>query len=145
MSKQFFEDVRKELESMDKRSAWKRGVNDYAHGFVDDLIEFMDYGDITLEEVQGADNLALQKILLNGADNWHHYSWAGCSLCYDGQIAERLATPSQLKRTHDGNIQPRAGVHWLDLQAQALASAYWRVYVAINRVNKYYDMEEEEA
>ena len=133
MSKQYFEEIRKELDSMDQRSAWKRGVNEYAHGFVDDLGEFMDHGDITLSDMRNTNQL--EKILLNGADDWHHYSWAGCSLCYDGQIAERLATPSELKRSHNGNLQPNSREQWLDVQARALYQAYWRVRKAIRAVN----------
>ena len=33
---------------------------------------------------------SLEKALLNGADNWKHYSFSGCSLCYNSQIRERL-------------------------------------------------------
>lgn len=132
MSKQYFEEIRKELDSMDHRSAWNRGVNEYAHGFVDDLGEFMDYGDITLSDLRNPNRL--EKILLNGADNWHHYSWAGCSLCYDGQIAERLATPSELKRSHNGNLQPNSREHWLDVQARALYQAFLRVKKAVSVV-----------
>ena len=132
MSKQYFEEIRKELDSMDHRSAWNRGVNEYAHGFIDDLGEFMDYGDITLSDLRNPNRL--EKILLNGADNWHHYSWAGCSLCYDGQIAERLATPSELKRSHNGNLQPNSREHWLDVQARALYQAFLRVRKAVSVV-----------
>lgn len=37
----------------------------------------------------------LEKALLNGADNWKHYSFSGCSLCYNSQIRERLNTQIQ--------------------------------------------------
>ena len=43
-----------------------------------------------------------KKALLNGADDWSQYSWGGCSLIYDGDIAERLCTPSELKKTRHG-------------------------------------------
>lgn len=32
----------------------------------------------------------LRRSLLNGADNWHHYSVSSCSLCYNYQIRERF-------------------------------------------------------
>lgn len=131
MSKKYFEDVRKELDSMNRRSAWNRGVNEYAQGLVDDLEEWTEGGYIEQADIQSH---RLEKILLNGADNWHHYSWSGCSLCYDGQIAERLATPSELKRSHNGNLQPNSREHWLDVQARALYQAFLRVKKAVSMV-----------
>ena len=130
----FIENVRKELEGMNQRSAWKRGVNEYAQGFVDDLEEWTEGGYITLEDIQ--DTGRLENILLNGADNWSHYSWSGCSLCYNYQIAERLCSPSELKKTHNGMRDPNSREGWLDVQARALFQAYWRVRKAIAKVRE---------
>ena len=73
------------------------------------------------------DGAELERWALNGANNWHQYSWGGCSLCYDKQIAERVCTPSELKRKHGGAYEPNSRETWLDVQARAL-------YQACNRI-----------
>lgn len=65
----------------------------------------------------------LEAILLNGAADWSQYSWGGSSLIYNGDIAERLCTPSELKRKRGGELAPNSREQWLDVQARALAQA----------------------
>ena len=43
-------------------------------------------------------NFPDKKDLLNGASDWNQYSWGGCSLIYNSDIAERVCSPSKLKR-----------------------------------------------
>lgn len=69
----------------------------------------------------------LQKVLLNGADNWRHYSEGGCSLVYDEDIAERLCTPSELKRCKGGLKAPNARETWFGKQARALYQAWFLI------------------
>lgn len=40
----------------------------------------------------------IERICLNGANNWQHYSFSGCSLCYNDQIAELILPPSRRNR-----------------------------------------------
>ena len=101
------------IENIKTRSHWMNGVKDYA---IELLEIFEDYEEIPV--------LGLQKILLNGDDNWKQYSWGGSSLIYDYQIAERLCTPSELKKTRHGERKPNAREEWLDTQARALYQAY---------------------
>ena len=93
-------------------SKWKTGVREYAA----ELREF-------LEENKLA---ATEENLLNGARNWKEYSYGGSSLIYDWDIAERLATPSEIKSCtrKDGSLRD-ANKHetWLDVQARALFQA----------------------
>ena len=105
------------------RSYWKRGVNEYALELLDNLKYMTDNGNIptTWQE--------LKKALLNGADNWQHFSEVGCSLIYNDDIAKRLCTPSELKRTDNGRKEPNARENWIDYQARAL-------FQASNRINK---------
>ena len=113
------EDIRTQINALhNSRSAWGRGVYAYACELIDDLAETLRYAPESLDN----ENL-LFKALLNGADNWSHYSWGGCSLCYDQDIAERLCTPSELKRCHGGNRKPNCREEWLDTQARALNQA----------------------
>ena len=99
------------LTAMPARSAWGRGVRTYA-------IEMLEGADGELSAV--AD---LKKELLNGAANWREYSYGGCALIYDGEIAERLCAPSEYRKTREGQRAPNSRETWLDVQARALGQA----------------------
>ena len=96
------------------RSAWTRGVKAYAV----ELLEGMDDGADLANEVM------LQKALLNGASSWAQYSEGGAALCYDADIAERLCSPGELKRLKWGMRAPNGRETWLDVQARALWQAH---------------------
>lgn len=110
------------------RSAWDRGVTEYAHELIDTLEEGITGGYIDPEDL--ATPKLIKKHMLNGADDWSMYSWGGCSLCYDGQIARRLCSPSELTKTDNGNRRPNAREEWLDVQTRALFQAERRVIIA---------------
>lgn len=93
------------------RSAWRRGVRAYA-------LEMTEEAEGELARV--AD---LEKELLSGADNWREYSYGGCALIYDGDIAERLCAPGEYAKTRQGERAPNARETWLDVQARALWQA----------------------
>ena len=95
------------------RSAWRRGVHAYAIELVESLDDSADLSNETL----------LRKALLNGADDWRQYSEGGCALNYDSDIAERVCSPSELKRCKGGERQPNARETWLECQARALWQA----------------------
>ena len=90
------------------RSAWNRGVMRYAL----ELVNSVEIG----EEIT-------EKRLLNGAKDWKEYSYGGCSLIYDELICRRLCTPSEIKKTHNGERRPNKQETWLDTQARALYQA----------------------
>ena len=95
------------------RSAWSRAVYTYAV----ELVEGLDASDDLSNE------RLLEKALLSGASDWQQYSEGGCALVYDSDIAERLCSPSELKRCKGGERQPNARENWLECQARALAQA----------------------
>lgn len=106
-------------------SAWRRGVFTYAY----EILESLDY----LEEVpEGTTKQELEEILLNGARNWRDYSWGGCSLVYDGDICDRLATPSEQYKKDHGRLAPNSREEWLDCQARALYQASNLIYRVVN-------------
>lgn len=115
------EKMRKALEEEPTRSAWGRGVKEYAAGLVADLAESIKGGYFSADDI--AAPLLLKKQLLNGASDWTQYSWGGCSLIYNEDIAQRLCTPSELKKTRNGERRPNANEEWLDTQARALNQA----------------------
>ncbi|MDD3138918.1 MAG: hypothetical protein PHX08_08105 [Lachnospiraceae bacterium] len=101
-------ELRNAIENEKVRSAWGRGKKEYAL----ELIEEIE----TVQEVS-------KERLLNGADNWNQFSYGGCSLIYDFDIAERLCNPSELKKCKGGENRPNKSEEWLDVQARALNQA----------------------
>lgn len=73
----------------------------------------------------------LNAAMLNGARDWNQYSWGGCALVYDSDIAKHYCTPSELKKTRGGDRRPNSREEWLDVQARALSQAAARVKGAI--------------
>lgn len=114
--------VAAELEAHKDRSAWGRGVNAYALELVEELKERAAY-----EGRNPEPRKECREWMLNGAQDWNQYSWGGSSLIYDGDIAERLCTPSELKKTRHGERRPNSREEWLDTQARALTQACNRV------------------
>lgn len=102
--------TRELLTSRHDKSAWDRGVTAYALDLLD----------------ASADSSAAEldrSPLLNGASSWTEYSYGGSALIYDSDIAERLCTPSELKRKRGGELPPSSRELWLDVQARALNQA----------------------
>ena len=95
-----------------KTSKWAKGVQEYAAELYQNMID---------------NNLPItEENLLNGAKNWKEYSLGGSSLVYDCDIAERLATPSEVKactRKDSSLRNPNKNETWLDVQARALYQA----------------------
>lgn len=118
-------EIKTALETRSNRSAWARGVNEYALEIVEELAEQIDGGYINQDTIDN--RAALLGACLNGAKDWRQYSWGGCSLIYDGDIAERLCTPSELKKTRNGERRPNSSEEWLDVQARALNQAFNRI------------------
>lgn len=111
------------IENKPARSAWARGVKAYAFELLENLAE--------LNADQLADPAAVRAALLNGAQDWKQYSWGGCSLIYNGDIAAQLCTPAEYKRSHGGERRPNSREEWLDVQARALFQAAWLVCEAV--------------
>lgn len=89
-----------------KKSAWQKGVEKYAEEMANNL------PDATTE-----------KDLLDGAADWRDWAYSGRGLIYDAAIAERLCTPSELRRTRNGERRPNRRETWLDVEARAARQA----------------------
>lgn len=122
------------IESEKQRSAWDKGVTQYALEMVKQLGEQINGG--YFEELDLTESKKVRAALLNGAANWSQYSWGGCSLIYDGDIAERLCCPSELKKTRNGERRPNSREEWLDVQARALYQAANRICRLIRTLEK---------
>ena len=124
MTKEQVKKVLNEKLESKKLSCWDRGVIYYAF----DLLKNIDTDELPKEEK------SLEKLLLNGVPNWYYYSWAGRALCYDVEICERLATPSEQKKKDYGRLQPNSRENWLDVQARALKQAFYLLYKIVNNI-----------
>lgn len=122
------------IESEKQRSAWDKGVTKYALELVEQLGEQINGG--YFEELDLTESKKVRAALLNGAANWSQYSWGGGSLIYDSDIAERLCSPSELKKTRNGERRPNSREEWLDTQARALFQAANRVCRHIRTLEK---------
>lgn len=125
---------KKYAEYIEKRtgyaSAWGRGVKKYALDILDDLKQIADHEGEPLQ-LDGASFEQFENVALNGAENWQEFSHGGSALIYDGDIAKRLCTKTELKKTNDGEKQPNSRETWLDVQARALYQAAHLVYKAM--------------
>ena len=106
------------IEAMKCNSAWSRGVKEQALELVEGA------------EVELTHENALEE-LLNGAESWSEYSNGGNALVYNGDIAERYCTPSELNKKKGGELSPNSREDWLDVQARALLQSYRLVYGAL--------------
>ena len=108
--------AREYLENTKNRSAWSKGVNDYAVDLLDTLTEYPEIvADGTRSEIENA--------MLNGAADWSAYSWGGGAYIYDQDIAKTLCSPSEYRKTRGGERRPNSREQWLDVQARALYQA----------------------
>lgn len=121
--------ARAALKAQKDRSAWDKGVTVYALELLDGLKEAAEGGYITADNL--ADRTAAKTAMLNGASSWMQYSWGGCSLIYNADIAERLCCPSVLKKSRGGERRPNSQEEWLDVQARALSQAACRLWRAL--------------
>ena len=115
--------MQKSIDCISPRSAWGRGVKLYACELLDSLAECVEWAYKDGEPSPLESRETVRAALLNGAEDWSQYSWGGCSLIYNGDIAERLCSPSELKRKRGGELPPNAAEDWLDVQARALRRA----------------------
>lgn len=99
------------LEKSVARSAWAKGVRNYACDLISDFDADTNFSRVT------------EKDLLNGADDWKQYSWGGNAYIYDRDICEILCTPTEKKHTKNGELPPNSREEWLDVQARALFQA----------------------
>ena len=123
MENVYTNELRKLVEEIPNTSAYKRGIKKYTDELLDNLEEMAHiYKRLPKDENE------LEEWLLKGAMNWENYSYRGYSLKFNRQIAERLCTPSELKKKEGGRLAPSRREGWLDVQTKALIDAYCRIW-----------------
>lgn len=117
------------IKSARARSSWAKGVKLYALELLDNydnLVRFCARMGYELAPLN-------RENLLDGAKDWVQYSQGGCALVYNWDIAERLCSPSELKRcTRKGGTLRE--LDWLKIQARALAQAASLLFEAAAKV-----------
>lgn len=114
-------EMRKAIKTQQKpRSAYDKGVMKYALELLDSAEEALQYYRKYKPNAIPTNWAEFEKMLLNGARDWREYSYGGCSLIYDDDIAERLCTPSELKQYRAVRDSRK---DWLQAQARALSIA----------------------
>lgn len=105
------EELRKEVEKskLPSGAKWWKGRKEFALYIIDYLCS------PELEVTKGT----LEKLLLNGAQNWKEYSEGGLPYCYDEDIANALYPPTEARR-----MLKKDYYDWIDIQAHALYQAF---------------------
>lgn len=133
------------------RSHWERAVIadaiDMLHDAIEELRDTPEEAPRNLTELTAQLlNVSTSTLKSWGRDNGnggikdlyrcaHESSWGGSHLCYDYDIARHYCTPSELKRTRDGERRPNAREEWLDVQARA-------IYQAVSKIRGLWKAEE---
>lgn len=122
------------VNDLNGKSAWARGVGEYAR-------EITDNYDITFDGTETTDDI--KKKCLNGATSWWQYANGACALAVTEDIRDRLCTESEKK----SGKRPAAvirecgrGATWIEAEAVALEYAFSRVKKAFNRAKKEMEM-----
>lgn len=109
-----------------KRGQWNKATAYYAYFLLDSYIEICKWH---ADQNEAIPPLSLD-LVLNGASGWHQYSYGGCALVYDGDIATVVFTPAQFAKWEQGRKVTAEPL--LDIQARALAAG-WRVLKSAQR------------
>lgn len=110
--------IRNWIKNDSYRSQWERAVRDYAL----EMIDQCDKKDITsYKQIPNHCNAANMKDYAIA----RALSEGGCFEIYNGDIAKRLCTPSQLKRhtRKDGTVRDLPHESWIDVQTRAVYQA----------------------
>jgi hypothetical protein len=129
-TKQNIQAISEAIEARKERSAWNKGVKVYAFEMLESFEEWSKYNEENGESVPELD----ERTALNGASNWSVWAYGGCGLCYDYAIAERLCTPSELKKLRGGARVPAGAATWCDIEARAAWQAWRMIAEAVRAI-----------
>ena len=107
-SKTYFE-IRSIIMQEKPRSAWSRGVNNIAMNIVSEILENANGNDAPhFNCVDDFSRHFYNVSLREAVDNGYFLTW-------DYDIARNFCTPSELKRTKNGERNPNSRETWLDV------------------------------
>lgn len=112
-----------------ERSCWGRGVAS--------LIS--DYAEKVLKEHDGekVSNKDFFRLWSCGADTIRDAVYGGSFDIYNYDIAKRLCTPSELKKSNEGMRNPNKRENWLDVETRAIYQAMYKSFEIMKAVSEY--------
>lgn len=119
--------VTNEVNNTKTRSAWNNGVKAYALEMLERFEEWRKWNEENAPEMD-------ERTALNGASDWEQWAFGGCGLVYNAYIAERLCTPSELRRFKGGAIMPSGANSWLLVEARAARQAWRMIADAVRKL-----------
>lgn len=126
-SPQYLSDMRAYISKTEqKRGQWNKTMAYYADFLLDSYIDICKW---RADQNEAIPALSLD-VVLDGALGWNQYSYGGCALVYDGDIAKTVFTPAQFTKWQQGRKVTAEPL--LDIQARAL-DAGWRVLKSAQR------------
>lgn len=120
---QYLSDMRAYISKTEqKRGQWNKTMAYYAYFLLDSYIDICKW---RADQNEAIPDLSLD-LVLNGASGWHQYSYGGCALVYDGDIAKTVFTPAQFTKWEQGRkvtdeplldiqARPRCGVEGVEV------------------------------
>ena len=119
-----------EVNNTKTRSAWDKGVKAYALDILASFEESRQWCEANGESVPELD----ERTALNGAQDWSAWAYGGCGLVYNAYIAERLCTPSELRKLDGGARVPAGADTWCDIEARAAWQAWRMIAEAVRKL-----------
>lgn len=118
--KEIIIDVKRLVEEAEKlsrteRSCWSRGVASLVRDYAEDVLREHDGETATIKEFDQLWNC--------GAETLRDAVYGGCFDIWNYDIAKRLCTPSEFKRTKEGMREPNRRETWLDVEYRAICRA----------------------
>lgn len=122
--------VANEVEKAKTRSAWSKGVKAYALEMLESFEAWRKWNEENGESVPELD----EATALNGASSWTAWAYGGCGLVYDCAIAERLCTPSELRKKNGGMYPPTGANSWILVEGRAMRQAWRMIAEAVRKL-----------
>lgn len=104
--------------SRTERSYWSRGVASLIRDYGEDVL-----GEHDGEIISARD---FYKIWNCGNDSLRDAVYGGCFDIWNYDIAKRLCTPSELKKSNEGMRRPNRNEEWLDVEIRAMYQAMYK-------------------
>lgn len=130
-SPKYLSDLHAYISDIERKGGhWDKATAYYAYFLLDRYIEICRWHADQNEAIPALSLLTV----LNGALGWNQYSYHGCALVDDRDIAKLVLTPAQFAKWEQGRKVTAEPL--LDIQARALAAG-WRV---LKSAQRYADM-----
>lgn len=104
--------------SRTERSCWNRGVASLIRDYAYEVLEEHDGEIISARD--------FYKLWNCGAETLRDAVYGGCFDIWNYDIAKRLCTPSELKKSNEGMRRPNKREDWLDVEIRAMYQAMYK-------------------